>query len=61
MDLALNNLQRLICHKTQQTKPNQSEISFSSFIRRGSVLSQENVQQCLFFSGGRFRALKMFY
>ena len=21
MDLALNNLQRLICHKTQQTKP----------------------------------------
>ena len=26
MDLALNNLQRLICHKTQQTKPNQTEI-----------------------------------
>ena len=24
MDLVLNNLQRLICHKTQQTKPNQS-------------------------------------
>ena len=23
MDLALNNLQRLICHKTKQTKPNQ--------------------------------------
>ena len=22
MDLALNNLQKLICHKTQQTKPN---------------------------------------
>ena len=22
MDLALNNLQRLICHKTNQTKPN---------------------------------------
>ena len=22
MDLALNNLQRLICHKNQQTKPN---------------------------------------
>ena len=21
MDLVLNNLQRLICHKTQQTKP----------------------------------------
>ena len=25
MDLALNNLQRLICHKTQQTKPNQTK------------------------------------
>ena len=24
MDLALNNLQRLTCHKTQQTKPNQT-------------------------------------
>ena len=24
MYLALNNLQRLICHKTQQTKPSQS-------------------------------------
>ena len=23
MDLALNNLQKLICYKTQQTKPNQ--------------------------------------
>ena len=27
MDLALNNLQRLICHKTQQTKPNQTKPS----------------------------------
>ena len=25
MDLALNNLQRLICRKTQQTKPNQTK------------------------------------
>ena len=25
MDLALNNLQRLICHKIQQTKPNQTK------------------------------------
>ena len=25
MDLALNNLQRLICHKPQQTKPNQTK------------------------------------
>ena len=28
MNLALNNLQRMICHKTQQTKPNQSHIIF---------------------------------
>ena len=25
MDLALNNIQRLICRKTQQTKPNQTK------------------------------------
>ena len=25
MDLALNNQQRLICHKTKQTKPNQTK------------------------------------
>ena len=25
MDLALNNLQRLICHKPQETKPNQTK------------------------------------
>ena len=28
MDLALNNLQRLICHKTQQAKPNQTIMLF---------------------------------
>ena len=27
MDLALNNLQRLICHKTKQTKPNPMFVS----------------------------------
>ena len=26
MDLALDNLQKLICHKTQQTKPNQTKM-----------------------------------
>ena len=26
MDLALNNLQRLICHKTQQTRPNSHSV-----------------------------------
>ena len=28
MELALNNLQRLICHKTQQAKPNQKFVEF---------------------------------
>ena len=28
MDLALNDLQRLICHKTQQTKTNQNLVNF---------------------------------
>ena len=27
MDSVLNNLQRLICHKTQQTKPNLTQTS----------------------------------
>ena len=30
MDLALNNLQKLICHKTQQTKPH--KINLESII-----------------------------
>ena len=33
MDLALNNLQRLICHKTQQTKPNKPNDSSSVAIK----------------------------
>ena len=32
MDLALNNLQRLIWHKTQQTKPNQPNLSNAQFV-----------------------------
>ena len=31
MDLVLNNLQRLICHETHQTKPNQTEDKRRSF------------------------------
>ena len=31
MDLVLNNHQRLICHKTQQTKPNQNETKKPSY------------------------------
>ena len=41
IDLALNNLQRLICHKTQQTKPNQSNLKqkkeHNIIIRRVSI------------------------
>ena len=29
MNLTLNNLQRLICHKAQQTKPNQTSLLFT--------------------------------
>ena len=46
MDLVLNNLQRLICHKTQQTKPtNQTNnlIKHQSF-----VYTQLNVKIALF-------------
>ena len=31
MDLVLNNLQRLICHKTQQTKPKKKKFYNSKF------------------------------
>ena len=31
MDLALNNLQKLICHKTHQTKPNQTKPEWGLF------------------------------
>ena len=33
MDLALNNLQRLICHKTLQTKANFFELLISNIIQ----------------------------
>ena len=36
MDLALNNLQRLICHKTHQTKPLLYNIISSYFSLHGS-------------------------
>ena len=35
MDLALNNLQRLITHKTQQTKPNQTNVYIYIYIYMG--------------------------
>ena len=42
MDLALNDLQGLICHKTQRTKPNQTEdpsLKSTSPIKKGSILN----------------------
>ena len=40
MDLALNNLQRLICHKTHQTKPNQIKIIFKQiYMTHTSVIN----------------------
>ena len=44
MELALNNLQRLICHKTHQTKPNQTQhevndpkVNYSGDLGEGKV------------------------
>ena len=36
MDLALNNPQTLICHKTQQTKPNQTK---PNFLKKSAIRS----------------------
>ena len=47
MDLALNNLQRLICHKTQQTKPSKLLFiffPFTVFILLSSFLLQVQSQ-----------------
>ena len=43
MDLALNNLQRLICHKTQQTKPNHLLLAAQNSynIMRANCLKQQ--------------------
>ena len=48
MDLALNNLQGLICHKTQQTKTNHliQLIQFSK--RTDFVYTQLNVKTVLY-------------
>ena len=46
MDLALNNLQMLICHKTQQIKPNHSDIGImvtvitNGLVDLGSIASR---------------------
>ena len=45
MDLALNNLQELICHKTQQTKANQPGIEPWSPEPLSNTLSTNPVAQ----------------
>ena len=43
MDLALNNLQRLICHKTNQTKPNKTatvRLLFTNLINHPSKMNK---------------------
>ena len=50
MDLVLNNLQRLICHKTQQTKPNQVLlwITHNSIKHQSFIYIQLNGERVLF-------------
>ena len=40
MDLALNNLQKLICHKTKQTKPN---LTFKNEISKNMNVTPKNM------------------
>ena len=51
MDLALNNLQRLICHKTKQT--NQTIIRLFNVITRtlvgGSLIPQQIISWCILY------------
>ena len=42
MDLALNNLQRLICHKTQQPKPNHVKLVDKSIYLISNISSTES-------------------
>ena len=41
MDLALNNLQRLICHKTKQTKPKIDGIALRPDLLRGDNMETQ--------------------
>ena len=59
MDLALNKLQRLICHKTKQTKPNQFSVdqfshpvvaSLVTFLCQFSAFAYNEVYNLIFFN-----------
>ena len=46
MDLVLNNLQRLICHKTQQTKPNKEWKQLSGYFKpQISEISHDKIRK----------------
>ena len=47
MDVALNNLQGLICHKTQQTKPTNHQICIQTF------RDEQDATQGRFLSGAK--------
>ena len=55
MDLALNNLQRLICHKT---KPNQTKLSYHSHAKKRNTKAFSKfkfvftIPKIVFFSSG---------
>ena len=40
MDLVLNNLQSLICHKTQITKPNQTKPNIRNIQNNKNILQK---------------------
>ena len=42
MDSALNNLQRLICHKTQTKKTNKTKVAINKYINRNFKYSIKN-------------------
>ena len=46
MDLALNNLQWLICHKTQQTKPNQTNHKYSLIGQAFHITGHDAISFC---------------
>ena len=50
IDLALNNLQRLICHKTQTTKPNYSHYN-KNLIIIVALLNQITIKIHFYYSG----------
>ena len=49
MDLALNNLERLICHKTQQTKPNVQGCGNDYVLIKWCFVAENLIYEMVFF------------